>query len=254
MTKRKNLLSASADAKTVKGEKLGYLTGILYLSPANESGASNLCKHASAGCKAVCLYTAGRGAFSNVASARLAKTLHFLGNRNEFWKDLIWSIEALIRKAERLGMIPAIRLNGTSDIPWERMPVVIDGDLYAKTIFDAFPTVQFYDYTKYPISRRRNLPSNYDLTFSLSEDNQSDAFEALALGVRVAIVFNTKKGQDLPKTHFYGGYEVIDGDDTDLRFLESGGVIVGLRAKGSARKDTSGFVQAPMAQPLQKVA
>jgi len=105
-------------------------------------------------------------------------------------------------------------------------------------IMEAFSTVQFYDYTKH--RNRRDLPSNYHLTFSRSEANNDAALEWLAAGGNVAVVFDTKKGQALPET--WNGYRVIDGDLTDLRFLDDKNVVVGLRAKGPARKDTSGFV------------
>ena len=238
----KNILSVSADAKTSKGEKRGYLTGILYFTPADGSGYE-VCKYRTAGCTSACLATAGRGSFNSVQSARLAKTQKYFGDRSGFWSDLIWSIKALVRKAERENMTPCVRLNGTSDLPYERMPVKIDGERIASNIFELFPDVRFYDYTKYPNTdrSREGLPENYDLTFSYHEDcTIGDLLRELRTG-RVAVVFDTPKGKSLPLV--FGGAGVLDADDTDLRFLEPSGVICGLRAKGKARKDTSGFVQ-----------
>ena len=238
----RGLLSVSADAKTVKGEKRGYLTGVMYLAPANASGYET-CKYRSAGCTAGCLYTAGRAAiFPEIPKARINRTRLFFENRSEFWKMLIRDIDALCRKAEREGLTPVVRLNGTSDLPWERIPVVIDGNFEASSIINLYPGVQFYDYTKWPIHRRiANVPANYDLTFSLSEENDAHAMDAIEDGYRVAVVFDVKRSKPLPAT--WRGVPVVDGDDSDLRFLEEGGVYVGLRAKGDARKDTSGFVR-----------
>lgn len=239
MAKRKNILSVNADAKTTKGTKAGYLTGILYLAPAKNSGFET-CKYRTAGCTAACLYTAGRGSFSNVQSARIAKTERFFTDRENFWLDLIHSIRSLIRKAEREDLVPVVRLNGTSDLPWERMPVVANGELLGDSIMDIFSGVQFYDYTKWPLERRSNVPENYDLTFSLAESNEGHFAPSLSVS-RVAVVFNRIKGQVLPKE--WRGVPVVDADDTDLRFLDPKGVIVGLRAKGQAIKDESGFVK-----------
>jgi hypothetical protein len=132
------------------------------------------------------------------------------------------------------------RLNGTSDVMWERIAVEVDGKRF-DNIMLAFPDVQFYDYTKIPMRYRKSLPANYHLTFSQSEDNASDVAEALALGVNVAVVFD--KAENIPAT--YKGRSVLDGDATDLRFTDvAGGHIVGLYAKGKAKRDRSGFVVA----------
>jgi len=238
----KNILSVSADAKTSKGEKRGYLTGILYMTPADGSGRE-VCKFRTAGCPAGCLSTAGRGAFNSVQSARLAKTRQYFEDRDSFWRNLVYSIESLARRAEREGLTPCVRLNGTSDLPYERMPVKIGGERIASNIFEMFPDIRFYDYTKYPNTERsrEGLPLNYDLTFSYHEEcTVRDLLRELRTG-RVAVVFDTPKGKSLPLV--FGGAGVLDADDTDLRFLEPAGVICGLRAKGKARKDTSGFVQ-----------
>ncbi len=233
------------NAKTIKGESLGYLTGILYLAPANESGVMNVCPMATAGCMADCLYTAGRGVFQQIKDARIKKTKWLATDRAGFVAQLRKDIVSLARKAERDGLTAAVRVNGTSDLAWLAMQMAGE-----------FPAIQFYDYTKLPKPWQRVSP-NYHLAFSLSESNFSDAMLALEHGVNVAVVFNTKKGQPLPET--WNGYTVIDGDHHDLRFLDDRGVIVGLRAKGKARKSVTGFVQiasltgAQIAETLQKV-
>jgi hypothetical protein len=224
------LLNIDANAKTVKGQGRGYMTAILYLAPADESGYE-VCPMASAGCRKACLNKAGMGAFSTVQAARIAKTRLYFEDRAAFMAQLVSEVRAFIRKAIKLGLIPVVRLNGTSDIPWERVPV--EG---RANIMELFPSVQFYDYTKR--HNRRNLPANYHLTFSLAEDNDSRAGAAATNGANIAVVFRTDK---FPTT--FMGMPVVDGDADDLRFLDGRGVVVGLKAKGPAKKDTSGFVR-----------
>lgn len=242
MFKTDNLLSVTADAKTSKGNKKGVLTGILYLAPHNLSGFQ-VCPKASPECKAACLYTAGRGVYNSVQKSRLAKTVWFFTERDTFMETIVKNIKSLIAKAKKNKMQPAIRLNGTSDIAWEKIACKVDGKVYA-SVMEAFPDVQFYDYSKV-IGRNKavRLP-NYHLTFSLSEENDSDARKALAQGYNVAVVMNLKKKADKPAT--WGGYPVIDGDETDIRFRDpKGGHIVALTAKGEARKMGLGFVRSP---------
>lgn len=215
------------NAKTTKGEKLDILTGILYLAPAKISGYE-VCPQRSIGCTLACLYTAGMGIFSNVQKARINKTKMFFENREEFLKLLRKDIVALEKKATKLNMKPAVRLNGTSDINWVRF-----------NIMEEFPNVQFYDYTKVVKHLTKNIP-NYNITFSRNEANDDDCREALRKGFNVAVVFSTKKGDSLPTT--WQNYPVVDGDETDVRFLDNSGSIVGLRAKGEAKKDRLGFV------------
>lgn len=234
-----NLLSVSADAKTSKGEKRGYLTGILYLSPADSSGFTNVCANATEGCKASCLNTAGRGAFSSVQQGRLRKTRMLFQDREGFVKQMRKDIHSLACKAAREEMTPCVRINGTSDLPW-----------LARLFATEFPSIQFYDYTKHPEPWKRTLP-NYHLTFSSSETNDAAAVESLKNGVNVAVVFHVKKGQPLPTQ--YMGAKVIDGDLSDLRFTDKKGVVVGLRAKGRAKKDCTGFVRNPLVQIGAKI-
>lgn len=236
-----------ANAKTSKGEDLNYLTGIVYLAPADIVEGVNLCPFASKGCKSACLYSAGRGKFSNVQAARVAKTVLFRDNLNYFMWSLIKDIQALVRKAKRKGLTPCVRLNGTSDIRWENVR-----HRGGKNIFELFPNVQLYDYTKdfKRVDALKGRWGNYHLTFSMSEAraNQRQAWKLLEQGVNVAMVFRS----ELPSSH--NGYDVIDGDKHDLRFLDKRGVIVGLKAKGDAKKDSSGFVQDAVTIELNEAA
>ena len=225
--------------KTAKGEAAGYFTAILHLAPANVAGLGTVCPMATAGCKAMCLNTAGRGgifkadAWTNtIQEARKRRTRLYFKNRAYFVEALAYDIGRHINAAQRLHLTPAIRINGTSDLPG-----------LAREMAQRFPNVQFYDYTKIPRPWERTLP-NYHLTFSRSEHNWSGALsaaeQAMRHGVNVAVVFSTPRGRPLPS--YFGRYLVIDGDKHDLRFLDPRGVVVGLRAKGRARRDTSGFV------------
>ena len=224
------LLSVDADIKTIKGRKIGFLTGILYLAPYTLSGV-NLCPFAKvAECHVACLNTAGRGNFNNVKSARLRRAKLFNDNRGEFFAQLIEDIHKLKRQAKKQNLQAVVRLNGTSDIEWENIKVT--GDY---TIFNLFSDLQFYDYTKNP--NRKNLPANYDLTFSYSGVESFIKFnrQALSNNMRVATVFKIMPAQ-------FEGREVINGDDHDARFREDKNIIVGLKAKGKARQDKTGFV------------
>lgn len=225
------LLTIGTNAKTIKSDKASdYLTAILYLAPADTVAGINVCPMAViAGCREACLYTAGRGAFNSVQQARIKKTMMFRDNRDGFMRTLIADIEEAIRKADKLGKRLAVRLNGTSDIAWEN--IRIDGD----TLFEVFPDVQFYDYTKLP---GRKVPSNYHLTVSYSNANTAYAEKVQTSAKNWAVVFSDK--DRIPSE--FNGRKVIDGDATDLRFLDPAGVVVGLYAKGQAKKDNTGFV------------
>lgn len=236
----RNLLSVSADAKTIKGEKFGYLTGILYLAPHDISGYQ-VCPKATPGCIAACLYSAGRGAYTNVQKARIRKTIEFFKNREQFMSDLVKDIEKLERKAKREGLNPVVRLNGTSDLPFEKFKCVRDGKEYSN-LMTAFPNVNFMDYTAI-LGRKAALSlPNYHLTFSLKESNDKDAAKALKEGYNIAVVMKVKKNE--PKPEFWNKIPVVDGDESDLRFLDpKGNHVVALTAKGKARYDKSGFVR-----------
>ena len=224
-----HLLSVGSDAKTSKGEKFGWLTAILYLAPARQAGRGEVCTHRSKGCTLACLYTAGRGKMSSVQKARIKRTQLFFDNFAAFQTLLFADIASFVAACEKQGMKACVRLNGTSDIAWERLGV-----------FAAFPSVQFYDYSKSPIRAlqfaKGSMPSNYHLTFSRSEENEVQALDILRAGGNVAVVF----GGVFPK--LWNGFPVIDGDESDLRFLDKRNVVVGLKAKGDGKKDSTGFV------------
>lgn len=213
-----------------------YLTGMLYLAPGNKSGYE-VCPARSEGCTKGCLYTSGMGDAAHVRASRIRKTKLFFENQEEFMGMLLRDLIRLIDQAYKRGRLPAVRLNGTSDIKWETVSIKhpADNKRY-NNIMELFPEIQFYDYTKIP--GRNWLPSNYHLTFSLAEDNLTHAKRALKRGRNVSAVFPTKK---FPETFL--GYRVIDGDKHDLRFLDPSPVIVGVHAKADAKNDTLGFVQ-----------
>lgn len=224
-------LAIGTNAKTVKGDGSDYVTAILYLAPADTVTGINLCPTAMlAGCKKACLYTAGRGAFSNVQAARIRKTIAFRDDPVAFVDQLKLDISSALRKAVKRGQRLAVRLNGTSDVAWENMPGS-DG----VTLMSAFKEIQFYDYTKLP---GRNAPSNYHLTVSYSEANLAYASKVARTRHNIAVVF--RGVTSIPATFL--GRKVVDGDKNDLRFLDSPDVVVALYAKGPARRDRTGFV------------
>jgi hypothetical protein len=229
-------LLTESNQKIRKGEKLGFFTVGLHLAPAKLAGLDiNLCLWASNGCELSCLNTSGHGAFSTVQASRIRKTHFFWFARFQFLRQLIVEIEAAKRKAARKGLTLAVRLNLTSDVIWETIE-----DEFGKTIFDHFPGVQFYDYTKGRVRMENFLagkfPRNYSLTFSRSESNEKDVEKISLKGGNVAVVFRGK----LPEN--YKGKRVISGDESDARFTDPKGVVVGLVQKGKAKRDESGFV------------
>jgi hypothetical protein len=228
-------LLSTANPKIQKGARLGYLSFVLHLAPADLSG-HEVCPKRTAGCTAACLNTAGRGGMfkrgestNKIQQARIRKTQWFFSDREGFMAQLARDVRAAIRRAARLNMTPVFRLNGTSDLSWERYEV--EG---AANIFALFPQVQFYDYTKV-LGRKVSQYANYHLTFSAADGNDRDVERALAAGMNVAVVFDR-----LPETHL--GLTVFSADETDLRFLDPKG-IAGLKAKGRAKRDVSGFVR-----------
>ena len=227
-------LLSTANPKIQKGTKLGYLSFILHLAPADLSGR-NTCPKATVGCKAACLNTAGRGGMfrkgentNMIQKARIRKTQYFYEARDYFMQDLYEDIQKGIKLATKLGLTPVFRLNGTSDLSWEKYTI------NDKNLFELFPTVQFYDYTKV-LGRKVSQYKNYFLIFSKADGNDSDVAEAILQGMNVAAVFDK-----VPEG--YMGRPVINADEHDLRFLDDKGVIAGLKAKGRAKKDYSGFV------------
>jgi hypothetical protein len=228
------LLGVSGDAKTIKGEKIGYKTAILYLAPAMQSG-EQLCPMATvAQCDLACLFTAGRGAMSSVFYSRLRKALFWSQYRADFLALLTKEIVNLEKQAAKDGDWKLlVRLNGTSDIRWENYGII-----------QSLPKTQFYDYTK--LANRKNIPANYDLTFSYSGVAAFQSFvkKAVTMGMRLAVVFRTRKIVEdmLYNKQQFLGLDLVDGDDDDVRILDPMGVVVALYAKGKAKKDTTGFV------------
>ena len=223
-------LLTTGNAKTVKGQKKGYLTFILHLAPDTVGGRGTVCPKATDGCRASCLNLAGRGGMfkdggtNTIQQARIRKTKQFWDNRDAFMLELAADIQRAINYSKKKNLVPVFRLNGTSDLSWEKYGII-----------EKFPTVQFYDYTKVFGRKVQHLP-NYHLTFSAADGNDADVAKAINAGMNVTVVFDK-----LPET--YMGRTVFDADDTDLRFLDPKGVVLGLKAKGRAKKDTSGFVR-----------
>lgn len=222
---KKSLLSFN-NVKTIKGEKEGYKTYILYMSPFNQNSKGvNLCPMASQGCAQACLFGSGFGGlYTGVEKGRIEKSEFYLSNRIGFLDKVISEITKLEKKFANSEFKLAIRLNGTTDISYEKQKAS-----NGKTIFETFPNVQFYDYTKNYTRFNKVLPSNYHLTFSRSEINHEISMDLLNKGNNVAMVFDK-----LPKT--FNGFEVINGDENDLRFLDKKGVIVGLKYKKLTKK------------------
>ena len=224
-------LLSTANPKIQKGTKMGYLSFILHLAPADLSGRET-CPKRTAGCTAACLNTAGRGGMfkrgentNMIQKARIRKTEYFFNDREAFMQDLVGDIMRAVNYARKKGLIPVFRLNGTSDLSWEKYPTPYG----AENIFTQFPTLQFYDYTKVLGRKVKHLP-NYHLTFSKADGNDSDVAEALLQGMSVVAVYD-KIPEGTPSA-----------DETDLRFLDPKGIMLGLKAKGRAKKDYSGFV------------
>ena len=224
-------LLSTANPKIQKGTKLGYLSFILHLAPSDLSG-KNTCPKATKGCIAACLNTAGRGGMFKkgentnvIQKARIRKTVAFFFDREQFMKDLYQDIVKAKKFAEKQGLIPVFRLNGTSDLSWEKYTVGTTD----MNLFQLFPTTQFYDYTKV-LGRKVAQYPNYHLTFSKADGNDADVAKALMQGMSVVAVYD-----EIPAG-------VPSADETDLRFLDPKGVMLGLKAKGRAKKDYSGFV------------
>lgn len=264
----KKLLNIDANSKTVKGQKQGFLTAILYLAPYKASGF-NVCPMAElAGCWKGCLNTAGHGGMSKgnkrfnphgielpdnaIQRCRIERTQLYMNDRVEFFRRLYQEIHAFLRKAERKGLTPVIRMNGTSDILWEKIPVPVSDNkrgihcIFAN-IFAVFPEVQFYDYTKIAKRMYREMPDNYYLALSYSEASPIYADRCRKThadtGCSLVMVYRDKVAKENARTFFEEARApYADGDENDLRFLDPAGAMVALKAKGTARKDYSGFV------------
>jgi hypothetical protein len=227
------MLRLDGNAKTVKGNKKGFKTAILYMAPANMSGV-NLCPMAFiAQCDSACLFTAGRGAMTCVAMSRLRKALFFQQYQAEAIAMIKRELAGFAARAEREGWTLLVRLNGTTDIRWENYGII-----------QAFPDIQFYDYTK--IANRKGIPANYDLTYSYSGVANYLPYVGMAMrqGMRIAVVFRNRASVEtmIANGETFMGLELVDGDDTDIRHIEPQGVVVALYAKGKAKHDDTGFV------------
>lgn len=254
------LAKPESNPKVAKNGKVDVLTAPLHLAPFNLSGFQT-CAQASKGCAAACLHTAGNPAYmAGKEASRTAKTRAYFMARDAFMAVLAFEIAAHAAKAAKLGMECGVRLNATSDLPWEHRTVTIDGETVG--LIEYFEDVQFYDYTK--ITKRAlkatrngdNWPDNYHLTFSKTEDNDADVIKVLAAGGNVAVVFapETLKAASADGMQASQGalvvaggamssdWLVVDGDAHDYRPADPKGCIVALKAKGDAKADRSGFV------------
>lgn len=233
-----NLIACGNNAKTIKGDGSEYLTAIMYLTPYKSAGI-NVCSMAIlAACLGPCLNSAGRGQMSSVQKGRARKTQWFADDRFGFMGQLVKDCESFAKHCLKSDVTPCVRLNGTSDIRWELIPVYRNGTRFPN-IFAAFQDIQFYDYTKIANRKVSHIP-NYNLTWSYSGANPDYAAmskTAKEKGLNIAVVFRDKA---IPNTFLE--LPVINGDKDDLRFLDPKGVVVGLYAKGKAKKDDSGFV------------
>lgn len=240
------LFGVGNDAKTKKGEKLGVDTAILYLSPASNATpkGETLCPSAvQAKCLKACLYTAGRGRMSSVEMSRLYKTLMYTQLRATFWGMLIREINALAEKSRRAGRTLGIRINGTSDL------------ILPDWLIGCNPDVQFYDYSKnvdYYNDKSLVRRPNHHVTLSYSGANNEyrhAVLDAAMNGHNIAVVFRNREQAEKAIAHGWLGFECIDGDETDVRFMDpratasgQAGYVVALYAKGNAKADRTGFV------------
>lgn len=231
---KKLLSNGSTNAKTAKNS---LKTFILYLSPYNQNSKKiNICPKASKGCAAACLFTAGRGAMSSVILSRTNKTEYYLNDKKTFIKQLAKEIITKHKTALKKGEKIAFRLNGTSDLDFIYLL-----KKYASLDIETLQNAVFYDYTKILGKVKKYINhKNYFVTFSRAEDNETETIEALKIGSNVSAVFNVGKDQPLPKK--YKGFNVIDGDKSDIVMIYNKNSILGLRAKGDAKKDKSNFV------------
>lgn len=256
MAYKGKLIISGNNAKTVKGDGDAFETAIMYLAPFTQAGVGNVCSMAAmAACWKPCLNTAGRGAMNSVQAARVRKTRWYMADRAAFLAQLVEDLEGFSAYCKRKGVKPCVRLNGTSDIMWEKghpvvrsmpCPIIPTDRVNVRypSLMAAFPEVQFYDYTKIYTRVDKPMPANYALTLSYSEANPDFAREVMARmregKANMAVVFRNRSRVDALLSK---GGDVVDGDLTDMRFLDpQGGYIVALYAKGKAKKDTSGFV------------
>jgi hypothetical protein len=224
--------------KTIKNKKVGYYTYSLNLAPANASGY-NVCPFSTIECRLGCLATSGHARMSLIAgnlttqNARIKKTKLFFEENEYFMEWLIADLKFYQGKAERDNYIFSARLNTISDIDWQNVKYK---DF---NIFEIFPNINFYDYSK-NYNKFNNKPNNYHLTYSFTGRNWLQCKSLLNKGFNVAVVFNVKNENNLPK--YFNDYPVINGDAHDVRLLDKKGVIVGLKFKHIADKEAENKV------------
>lgn len=239
----KNRIFSLDSAKAIKAREYGYLNAIHYMAPAGMAGMGNLCPSATDGCKAACLgWYSGQASMvaqdtdiNSVRQSRIDKARRFMRSRANYMRDVVKSLELAERKAIRMGLSLCVRMNGSTDISWDGIECERNGARF-RNLMEAFPHIQFVDYTKITIRMRRKLPANYHLTLSRNERNDAAVIDTVQAGGNAAVVFD-----HIPDT--WKGMPVINGDKHDLRHLDPRGVIVGLTPKGrKAKRDASGFV------------
>ena len=222
-----------------------YISVGLSLAP-NDISGYNTCPRATAGCKACCIFKTGNGFYPNVTQKRIWRTKLFFENRHEFINLLNQDMQVLVKYAKKEGKPLACRLNVFSDIKFYK--------ILPKEFFTTYSNVQFYDYTKVESTMtdymEGKLPTNYHMTFSASEENGLFCEDVLNRGFNVSKVFaltRTQWGKCKPAEFTLGTvgktHKVLDGEASDLRFLDDSPAIVGLYAKGRALSDTFGFVE-----------
>lgn len=238
-----NRIFSIDSAKAIKAQDYGYINAIHYMAPASVAGVGNLCPKATQACINLCLgLHSGQAGMvkhdddlNSVRQSRIDKARRFMRDRMAYMVDVVRSIELAERKAQRMGFKLCVRMNGSTDISWEGIACIRNGVKY-RNLMEAFPHIQFVDYTKIASRMGRKLPANYHLTFSRNEENDDVVDAIVSLGGNAAVVFD-----ELPDT--WRGMRVVNGDDHDLRHLDPHGVIIGLTPKGrKAKRDTSGFV------------
>lgn len=243
----RNRIYSMDNPKAAKARAYGWLNAIHYMAPTTLAGVGNLCPGASQACEELCLgWFSGQagmardGQLNSVRSSRIAKAQRFMTDRQAYLADVVRATELAEAQADRLGLSLCARLNGSTDIAWERIRVWRAGTLYPN-IMEAFPEVQFTDYTKLASRFNRPLPPNYSLTYSRAEGRDEEALRLLDGGHNVAIVFAGNRPRQ------WCGVATIDGDAHDLRHLDPRGVVVALSPKGvKAKRDQSGFVWRPL--------
>jgi len=214
------------NAKTSKGEALGFRTAILYMTPSRHlinNVEVNSCSNSNKACEVLCLAKSGHGMKPIVKQARLNRSHLYYSNRELFNMTLEKEIKNHVKYSEKNGLVPVVRLNGTTDLNFF--------DIYRK-----FPNITFYEYTKnIEMALSKDKPENVHFTFSYSGTNFLDSIKALENQINVAMVF--EKDFIKPKKIF--GHDVLSGDNHDLRFLDSKEKIISLTYKSMMPKEAT---------------